>query len=61
MTPSTFKAIRKRAGLSQRQLAAQVRVGDRHIRNIESGDRAPSGPLIVLMEQLEAGLPRDTN
>ena len=53
MTPAIFKSIRTQAGLTQRQLAERLRVGARHIRSIEAGDREPSGPLTVLMEQIE--------
>lgn len=55
MTPSAFKAIRERCGLTQPQLAAWLgfsRNGDRHIRAIESGERQPSGPVVVLMQAL---------
>lgn len=56
MTPSAFKAIRERCGLTQPQLAAWLgfsRNGDRHIRAIESGERQPSGPVVVLMHILD--------
>lgn len=55
MTPSEFKAIRLRAGLTQSQLADKLRISDkRTIRYWESGERPISGPVSLLMEQLEA-------
>lgn len=55
MTPATFKAIRKRSGLTARALAALLRIGDdRTIRRYETGERAVSGPVSMLMEMLDA-------
>lgn len=55
MTPTEFKSIRVRAGLTQAQLAARLRVDDiRTIRRYEAGERAISGPVSILMEQLGA-------
>lgn len=56
MTPSEFKAIRTRAGLTQTGLAARLRIEDlRTIRRYEAGERAISGPVSLLMELLDAG------
>lgn len=56
MTPSAFRAIRKRAGLTQSGLAAFLRVDDlRTIRRYEKGERSVSGPVSYLMELLDAG------
>lgn len=56
MTPSSFKSIRKRAGLTQSGLAAVLRIDDlRTIRRYEKGERAISGPVSLLMEMLDAG------
>jgi DNA-binding transcriptional regulator YiaG len=56
MTPSTFKAIRQRAGLTQSGLAARLRINDvRTIRKWEAGERAISGPVSILMELLDCG------
>lgn len=56
MTPSTFKSIRQRAGLTQSGLAAVLRVDDlRTIRRYEKGEREISGPVSLLMELLDAG------
>ncbi len=53
MTAAEFKSIRLRAGLTQSQLAERLRVEDlRTIRRYEAGDRAISGPVSLLMEQL---------
>ena len=57
MTPETFKAIRKRSGLSARALAELLRIADgRTIRRYEAGDREVSGPVSLLMELLDAGV-----
>jgi DNA-binding transcriptional regulator YiaG len=56
MTPSAFKAICLRAGLTQSQLAAFLRISDRRaVRYWETGERAISGPVSLLMELLDAG------
>jgi transcriptional regulator with XRE-family HTH domain len=56
VTPETFSTIRERAGLTQRQLARLLRIeDDRTIRRYESGDRAVSGPVSLLMEMLDRG------
>ncbi len=61
MTPDTFKAIRKRAGLTQSGLAAILRIEDtRTIRRYETGDRKVSGPVSLLMEMLDEGLALNT-
>lgn len=58
MTPARFKAIRRAAGLTQSQLAARLRIEDaRTIRRYEDGERPVSGPVSILMEQLEAVAP----
>lgn len=56
MLPSTFKAIRQRAGFTQSGLAAFLRISDnRTIRKWEAGDREISGPVTLIMELLDAG------
>lgn len=56
MTPNELKAIRKRAGLTQGQLAAFLRLADsRTIRRYEDGRREVSGPVAMLLEMLDAG------
>jgi DNA-binding transcriptional regulator YiaG len=56
MTPATIKAIRTRAGLTQSQLAAMLRISDlRTVRRWESGDVPVSGPASIVLELLEAG------
>ncbi len=53
MTAIEFKSIRLAAGLTQSQLAKRLRVTDlRTIRRYETGERAISGPVSLLMEQL---------
>lgn len=57
MTPSAFKSIRTRAGLTQSGLAAFLRVSDlRTVRKWEAGEREISGPVSYLMELLDAGV-----
>lgn len=59
MNPATFKSIRQRAGLTQSGLASFLRLGDnggRYVRMIEAGDRTPSGPVVYLLELLDAGV-----
>lgn len=56
MTGATFSAIRKRAGLTQSELAARLRIDDlRTIRRYERGERSVSGPVSLLMELLDEG------
>ena len=56
MTPTTIKAIRNRAGLTQSGLARVLRISDiRTIRRWETGDVPITGPASVIMEMLEAG------
>jgi DNA-binding transcriptional regulator YiaG len=57
VTASEFKAIRNRAGLSQRQLARLLRLSnERIIRYWEADQREISGPVSLLMELLDKGL-----
>jgi len=60
MTPAKFRSIREGAGLSLAGLAALLRMSDKKtIHRYETGERAISGPVQILMEMLEAGeLPR---
>lgn len=55
MPPATFKAIRERSGYTQAGLAAFARITARQVQMIEAGHRKPGGPLVVLMELLDAG------
>lgn len=55
MTPTTFRAIRERAGYTQASLAEWAGVTARQIRAIEAGDRRPSAPFIRLMTLLDEG------
>lgn len=56
MTPEAAKAIRKRARLTQGQVARIMRISDRRsIQRWEDGDRAVSGPASMLYEMLDAG------
>ena len=57
MTPTTFKAIRERAGLTQDQLARLLRISDsRSVRRWEDGSRQISGPVSILLEMLDEGI-----
>lgn len=56
MTPDQFRAIRERAGLSLARLATLLRMSDKKtIHRYETGERAISGPVSILMELLDAG------
>jgi len=56
MTPETFKAIQLASGMSDRQLAAFLRIEDLGtIRRYKRGVRAVSGPVAKLMEMLTTG------
>jgi DNA-binding transcriptional regulator YiaG len=56
MTPEQFRAIRKRAGLSQARLAALLRLSDgRTVRRYEAGERPIPGPVSLLMEMIDRG------
>lgn len=56
MTPTTFRAIRKRAGLTQAALACRLRIAEtKTIRRYETGEREISGPVSLLMEMLDEG------
>lgn len=57
MTPDQIKALRERLGLSARAFAELLGMGDdsRAIRYFESGERAPSGPILRLMEMADRG------
>lgn len=51
MTADQFRAIRRRLGLTQSQLAARLRIADaRTIRRYEGGKVPITGPVSVLME-----------
>ena len=56
MTPEHFRTIRLNAGLSLDGLAKVLRIAERQsVHRWEKGERAISGPVSILMEQLEAG------
>jgi len=53
MTPTQFKRSRKKLGYSQSQMAEILRLkSSRSIRHYESGTRAISGPIELLIEKL---------
>jgi DNA-binding transcriptional regulator YiaG len=54
MTPSRFKELRQRTGLSQSGLAAALRLrhGGKAVRDFENGTREISGPVAVAMEYM---------
>lgn len=56
MTPEEFRAIRTKAGLSLDGLARVLRIADKaSVHRWEKGQRSISGPVTILMEQIEAG------
>lgn len=53
MTPNQFKQNREDLGLTQKQLASELRLaknGNQYIRMIEKGKKEPSGVLIRCFE-----------
>jgi len=53
MTPAEFKTIRQSLGLSQSQMATELRLNSaRAVRAYELGERQISGPISKLMEIL---------
>ena len=56
MNPAEVHSIRKRAGLSQTDLARLLRIADiRTVRRWETGDVPISGPASIILELLDAG------
>ena len=51
--PVDVKAIREKAGLSQRELANMMRVSVRTLQNWEQGKRRPTGPASALIRIFE--------
>lgn len=57
--PAEVKRLRQLAGLTQRQLAALLKVKASHIAYLESGTRYPSGRLILRYRAVENRLLRN--
>jgi transcriptional regulator with XRE-family HTH domain len=58
MTPTQFAQARAALGMTQRQLAEKLRLGEdggRAVRRWEAGDRAVSGPVSLVIEALLSG------
>lgn len=58
MTGEEFRAARRLLGLSQREVAAWLRLasnGDRQVRRWEDGDQAVTGPVSLAMEAFMDG------
>lgn len=55
MTPTTFRAIRERAGYDIAGLAKWLGVTPRQVQRIEAGGRDASGPIVRLMTLLDEG------
>lgn len=56
MTPERFAEIRRRSGHSIRSLADALGMSDeRAIRRFESGEKAVTGPVSILMELIAEG------
>lgn len=59
MTPERMRAIRRRLGVTQKEMANYLRLapkgGADTIRSWEAGRRPPSGPVTVIYEALEDG------
>jgi DNA-binding transcriptional regulator YiaG len=58
MTPAQFVQARAALGMTQRQLAEALRLGEdggRAVRRWETGDRPVSGPVSLVIEALLSG------
>jgi len=55
-TQSRVKKLRRALGLSQRDLAKELRVSASAVAHWESGEREVSGPVSKLLELYESGL-----
>ena len=58
MKPDRIKAIRTALGISASAMAEYIGLkgtDGRYVRAIEDGERNPSGPLIRILEMIEAG------
>jgi len=56
VSPEEFRTIRAKTGLSLDGLARVLRIADKaSVHRWEKGQRAISGPVTILMEQLDAG------
>lgn len=47
-----IRQIRKVQGMTQEELAAELKIGDRHLRKIESGEKGPSIEILVELSEL---------
>ncbi len=56
-TPDRLKKLRKRFGETQEQFAKRFRISFYTLRFWEQGQGEPSGPVTVLLEQLDAAGP----
>lgn len=52
MNQINVKAIRRSAGLTQKQLAERLGIGTHAVSSWEQGIRSPSGPSRVLLEMI---------
>jgi len=55
MTPTQFRAIRKKCRWQQKDAATFLRVTEKTVSNYETGNRQISGPVAILMELLDDG------
>ena len=56
MAPDELKALRKREGLTLRELAELLRISDRKtIQRWENGERPVTGPSSIVLELLASG------
>lgn len=42
-----IRRLRKDQGMTQAQLAAELNIGDRHLRKIEAGEKGPSIEILI--------------
>src|ERR1035437_11009950 len=55
-TPKEFKQWRKAAGLTQRQMAARLKITAAHVAYLEHGKRSPIEFRIIYLQRKEVGL-----
>jgi len=55
-TKDDIKALREKAGVSQREFAAMLGVSNRTLQEWEQGRRTPTGPAMNLLRVYEASL-----
>jgi transcriptional regulator with XRE-family HTH domain len=62
MTPEQIRALRQTLGMTQEEFARELGLDHRaSVSRLESGDREPVGPLLVLLQRLEREVGEKSN